>query len=247
MVGDVEWVGSGPDDDATPADEHDDVVDVGRDRRLAVLWNGLVRRVDRVPRALRWAAAAVAVAGLALGLAGTQPSVRRDTISGGVLAPAPRFAGAAPELVIGLAQDSRPLVNYVRSDSAPGSCALVPVGSMPQRRLESAVRAAFPDYTILDAGRTLDQFTALCTMQLRARDKSGTTLVVQIVAAQQGDRSEFAHLSVASNTDGVTTVSVATDITSDGWTVTAGSIGPAGDQPSSATLMQLAQDPTLIW
>jgi hypothetical protein len=247
MVGDVEWVGSGSDDDAAPADEHDDIVDVGRDRRVAVLWNGVLRRLDRIPRVVRWTAAAVAVAGLAVGLAATPPRAHRDGTSGGSLGSGDAFSGGAPEMVLGLAQDSRPLVNYVRSDSAPGSCALVPIGSMPQRRLEAAVHAALPDFLIRDVGRTLDQFTALCTLQLRARDKTGTTLIVQVAAAQQGARNDFAHLVVASRTNGVTTVSVATDITTEGWTVTVGTLGPDGDEPSSATLMQLAQDPSLLW
>jgi hypothetical protein len=149
--------------------------------------------------------------------------------------------------VAALARDTHPLTDYVRSAGAPGTCSVVPVGTMPRSRLVGLVRGALPDYAIRDVGSTLDQFTALCMMQLRARDAHGTTLVVQVSAARVPGRNPFPQLTIASQTDGASTVAVATDVTEDGWTVIVGSVGPADDQPSSATLMRLAQDPALRW
>lgn len=255
MPGDVEWLASAEDDDLPrdaddgerPAGSIEDVVDVGHERRVPRSVQRVLDRVARVPMALRWSlGGAAALACVFIVVTSSSPGAR----------PGPDIAAPnsddghldrAPATITALARDTHPLVDYVRSDSAPGSCALVPVGSMPQSRLGAAVRAALPDYTITDLARTLDQYTALCMMQLRAHDALGTTLVVQVAAAQSGTHNEFARLTISSQTDGASTVAVATDITDAGWTVTVGSLGPAHDQPESATLMRIAQDPTVLW
>lgn len=255
MPGHVEWIPSADDadvprdaaDEDSPGSSAEDVVDVGHDSHVPIVVRRATDRLARIPVVLRWALGGLAAAAVVFTVVTSSPSVPPT---------APQTAAPnlddgrldrAPASVAALARDTRPLVDYVRSDSAPGSCSLVPVGSMPQSRLTAAVRTNLPEFTITDIARTLDQFTALCMMQLRAHDALGTTLVVQIAAAQSGSHNDFEHLVITSQTDGASTVAVATAVTDDGWTVTVGSLGPAGDQPSSATLMSLAQDPSLLW
>ena len=118
---------------------------------------------------------------------------------------------------------------------------------MPESRLVAAVRRALPTYAVRDVARTLDQFTGMCTLQLRAADRHGSTLVVDIASPAHVTKNLFDQTTVASRTDGDAVVSIVSNLTRAGWTVTFGAVGPVADQPSSAVLLALAQDAALLW
>jgi hypothetical protein len=231
------------------AAESEDVLTVGRDSRTGVLVEAWADRVRRVPRLTRWLGAV----SLALALGGGYLLLRP---TGGptvqVADPAPDSGGhyandGALDTVAATARDIRPLRDYVRSNSAPGACAVVPMRATPQQNLVTAVRKALPDYSVRDVGRTLDEFTAMCNLQLRASDTRGSALVVTVAAPSRLSRNPFDQVTVASRSDGSGVVSIVADVTRAGWTITVGAIGPVSDQPSSAVMLALAQDPMLRW
>ena len=78
-------------------------------------------------------------------------------------------------LVEASARTGGPLHDYIRSNSTRGACALVRVGTSPQRNIAAAIKVALPAYTVLDVSRTIDQFTALCAISVRAVDAQGRT------------------------------------------------------------------------
>jgi hypothetical protein len=227
----------------------EDVLDLGPDRRTGLVQQRWMDRLDRVPTVTRWVVALTAGGLTVLGYFALRPA------PGGPLVPvaaAPsseaQFANdSAVDMVAATARDRAPLHDFIRSTSAAGSCALVPIGDMPQRRLEAAVRQALPDYAVRDVARTLDQFTGMCTLELRANNGHGSTLVVNIASPAQVTKNLFDQTTVASRTDGSAVVSIVSNLTRTGWTVTFGAVGPVADQPSSAVLLALAQDPALLW
>ena len=112
----------------------------------------------------------------------------------------------------------------------------------------AAVRVWLPRFTVRDFGRTLDESTALCILQARAYDTSGTALVVAIGAPSgRGAQSSYEQLSTAVQVRGTRVLESVTAQTATGWTVTVGSVGSLRDEPDSSALMRMAQDPTLLW
>jgi hypothetical protein len=232
-----------------PAPQREDVLDLGRDSRGALVQQQWADRFDRIPRGTRWAVA-LAVGSLAVAgyfLLGAGPGHAPATVEA---APAsePHFANdQAVDMVAATARDRTPLGDYIRSASAAGSCAVVPVGDMPERRLAAAVAKALPNYAVRDVGRTLNQFTGMCSLELRASDASRSTLVATIASPTRATKNLFDQTTVASRTDGNIVVSIVSNLTRTGWTITFGAVGPVSDEPSSAVLLELAQDPTLPW
>jgi hypothetical protein len=145
------------------------------------------------------------------------------------------------------ALSSGPLQDYIRSNSSRGACALVSVGQSPQAAIAAAIHRALPDYSVRDASRTIDQFTALCAISVRAVDAQGSVLVVVIAAPQQATARAFTALTVGARSDAFRAVSIATALTKDGWSITVGVVGPLVDEPSSADLQRLSQDAGLLW
>jgi hypothetical protein len=157
---------------------------------------------------------------------------------------------ARDQLLDGIVAHARlgsPLVSYVRPDATKGSCRLVPIGSDPERVLTDRLQDTLPGFRLRDSGRTLDQLTQLCELQVRAEDADGTVLVLQVAAPQGAGPHGYTQVVVSATSFGDTVVSAATARTPAGWTVTVGSVGPVADQPSSALLTRLAQDPQLRW
>jgi hypothetical protein len=227
----------------------EDFLDLGPDRRSGLWQQQWADRFERVPRLTRLAVAltvgTLSVAGYLLLRPG--PVHAPDTLDA---APAsePHFANdQAVDMVAATARDRGHLHDFIRSTSAAGACALVPVGDSPQRRLEAAVRNALPHYALRDMARTLDQFTGLCTLELRASDAAGSTLVAKIASPARVTKNLFDQTTVASRTNGSAVISIVSNLTRTGWTVTFGAVGPVSDQPSSAVLLSLAQDQTLLW
>lgn len=239
---------AGPYED-NPGPPPEDVLDLGPERHADLVRQRWADRFDRLPAGAKWGAA------LAVGGLGVLASVVLRTTSGhapGGVDAAPEseshFANdAAVDMVAATARERGRLHDFIRSTSAAGSCALVPVGDMPERTLEAAVRRALPGYAVRDVARTLDQFTGMCTLELRAGNAHGSTLVVNIASPAHVTSNLFDQTTVASRTDGNAVVSIVSNLTRAGWTVTFGAVGPVSDQPSSAVLLALAQDPALLW
>jgi hypothetical protein len=233
--------------DPRDADEPDDLLQVGRDRRAPALLQRIESRVWRVRLVLRWAVATIASVSVLIIFGLGSSTAHRPTRAGTSTTAAGQPTDPDISNVLATARNSQPLVDYIRSDSVPGACALVPVGRSPQRSVAAAVRRAFPEYEIYDVGRILDQLTAMCAINLRAYDAGGSVLVIEIVAPQNGAARPFTALNVELFTDGTTTVSMTTAVTTTGWSVTVGTVGPISDQPLSTALLHLAQDPSLVW
>ncbi len=140
-----------------------------------------------------------------------------------------------------------PLVSYVRPDATKGACRVVPVGSDPERTLDARLRDTLPGFRLRDAGRTLDQSTALCALQVRAEDRAGTIVLLEVAAPHGAGPHDYTQVVVTATSYGDQVVSAATARTPAGWSITVGSVGPIADQPSSALLTRLAQDPLLRW
>lgn len=251
MDGDVDWVDDEP---SAPlpgagsgcAAEPDDVLDFGAHRSPPRWMERVSARVPH-PRTLRWLSPVLAGALLAgylvltdAGGPGRHPGTDRSATP--VVA-----ADLADSTVLLIARQRGSLPDYVRPTAARGACAVAPAGSQPVQRITRRLRATLAGFTPRAVGRILDQSTALCAVQLRATDRAGTVVVVQVTAPQHRSPVEFTTLRIGVSTVGGATLCVATALTPAGWSVTVGSLGRPGDQPSSALLVGLAQDPLLLW
>lgn len=149
--------------------------------------------------------------------------------------------------LLAAAQLNKPLTSYVRPDATLAGCRLVPVGSRPDETIAARLRATLPGYRIHDSARTLNQLTALCELQFRARDAGGTVLLVSVAAPERRSARDYVHLEITGSPAGQRVVSSASALTPTGWSVTVGAVGPVADEPSIALLVRLAQDPDLRW
>lgn len=233
-------------------DEDEESLDVGSSWQPPRWVQHVTDRIGRVPRVAWLTAAAVAATAVVIH-AGHGPATHSaapvtPTPTSSTSTPGPADVGTAALSELAAAAGARQLPNYVRADGGPGECPLVAREGAPQQAVAAAVRRALPDFTVRDFGRTLDEFTALCTLRARAYDRAGTVLVVTIVAPpKHPQRVSFEQLTVAARTDGTIGVSAVTAVSYSGWTVTAGGFGPIADEPGSPTLMRLAEDPALRW
>jgi hypothetical protein len=154
---------------------------------------------------------------------------------------------AALARIQALADQAQPLTDIVRPVSTAGACTMVEAGDSPQRAITAAVRRALLGFTIRDIARTLDQYTGMCAMEVRARDAAGSVLVLDVVApATDAVRRPPPSLRVASVEGAVATTSV-TVVTQTGWTVVIGSTGRSADAPDTQLLVRLGQDPGVLW
>ena len=173
----------------------------------------------------------------------------------GVALPGPVVAEAsapsAPAVVRGVAGSSGPLTDYVRQTAAAGACPTVPIGSSPTRSITGEVQAALPELRVTDVARTLDEFTGLCSVRLRARGRHGEVLALVVSAPPAvvpAPDLPFAPLQVGTDTaaDGTSTVWVSAT-TVRHWSVVIGAVGTPDALPSSATLQRLALQDGLTW
>lgn len=147
-----------------------------------------------------------------------------------------------------LAQLNHPLNDFVRPASTANACTIVPPGHYPRGSISAAIHRVLPNFVVRDVGRTLDQYTAMCAIVVRARDAVGSVLVLDVVAP--GGVPTYLpqpQLIVESMTERGDTVIGATVITNGGWNVVAGVVGQVDDEPNSNDLLRLAQDPGLLW
>jgi hypothetical protein len=203
--------------------------------------------VRRVPLGLRWAAAGIAAAAAAAVVVGgptSTPGPRAEPVTERVA----QLGDQDVAMVLLTARSVRPLDDYIRSSSPPGACTLVPIGTSPQRAVAAALHRALPAYRVRDVGRTLNQDTAMCVLTLRARDASGSVLVLQIVAPPRVPRAATTRVNVGPDAQHTTaTVATVRATTAGGWSVVLGTVGPDTARPAAAALLRLALDPALRW
>jgi hypothetical protein len=141
-----------------------------------------------------------------------------------------------------------PLTDYLRAASGSRTCLTVPPGHAPRSAIAGAIRRVLPQVSVVDSSAIMDEFAALCSIELRARDRSGTIAVVT-VTVPSGARSgaQRTTLSTAADAIGGTTSTLVRAVTATGWTIRVGATGPATFQPSVRELAALARNPTLTW
>ena len=227
----------------------EDVLDLGPDRRSGLLQQHWQHRFEHVSAVTRWTVALAAAGLTVLGyfVLRAAPGHVPAAVAADPSSEAHFANDQAVDMVAATAREQGRLHDFIRSTSAAGSCVLVRIGDMPEPRLVAAVRRALPSYAVRDTARTLDQFTGMCTLELRAADPAGSTLVVKIASPARATKDLFDQTTVASRTDGSAVVSIVSNLTRTGWTVTFGAVGPVADQPSSAVMLALAQDSALLW
>lgn len=138
------------------------------------------------------------------------------------------------------------LVDYVRSDSVYGACKVPAPKSRAPQAVVRAVRRALPAYRIRDIGRIYDQFTGLCSVEVRAVNAAGSTLVLLTVSSRHPKRPSLS-VGDGARVGRIDTVRRVRSVLRNGWSVTVGTVGSPADRLSTATLVQLAQDPALRW
>jgi hypothetical protein len=150
-------------------------------------------------------------------------------------------------VIIAKALNAAPLMDYTRSTAHPGECVVVPPDASPTQALAAAAHRALPEFRIRDLGRTLDQSTGLCALDLRADDRTGSALIIEVVPPSRAKNHPFAAINVEVTSDGTTASSIASTRTRDGWSITVAAVGPIAHQPSSAAMVALTEDASLRW
>ena len=150
------------------------------------------------------------------------------------------------ELVRYLARHPGPLAIYIRSIGAAGACPLVEPGTSPQKAIKAAVHRVLPRFRITDVGYTLDPYSALCVLQIRARNGTDSILVINVVGKRGATAAPEKFVESAVLAGSVET-NYAFAVTRGGWAVTVGSTGRAGHQPAAQRLRELAVDPAARW
>jgi hypothetical protein len=198
---------------------------------------------DRVTRIAAGLGAAALVAILVSGLTQTDPrttppdSGRHD----------PTHSARTIATIRALAAQRFQLADYVRQTSPAGACATVRVGSEPTDRIERAVHAALPGFTAKDSGRTLDQFTGLCSIVVR--ETSGRAVLTVTVASPTADpvRGAYTKIETGIASDAGGTTKYVRAITPSGWSVLVGATGQRTALPGVQSLVALAQETSLTW
>jgi hypothetical protein len=234
-----------------PFDEHDDVLILGADKRPR--WYSrpadCVAEHRALARAGLWLAGALVVG---LAVSRTLPMTTR-TAAPASPTPAATTAPYDPQQqpmasVLALARNDRPLTDYVRQTSTRGACALVPVGHSPTRAIAEAVRRALPEFTGLDVGRTLDQFTGLCSVDLRATHGRHATLTLSVAApAPHTVDAAYTYVQTGIRTSAGVTTKYVWAVTRTGWTILIGATGNDRDLPGVQDLLELTEQRSLTW
>jgi hypothetical protein len=146
-----------------------------------------------------------------------------------------------------LADPRAPLTTYVRQASDAAPCESVRVGYSPTRAILSAVRTSFPGYAFKDAGRTLDQYTGLCAIEVRATHAAAVVVVQVSSPATRTGRRPYTEVETGIETQGGVTTKYALALTGSGWKVLVGASGNSADLPSAQDLVRLSQDAALLW
>lgn len=228
--------------------EDDDVLELGR-RSDAKSWGrSLAQWWRRWPRLAAGATAVVVglVAYTVIRSSLSNPSSHSDSR---ITSVNESSRDAALAMIEVQAQQTEPLTDIIRPASTAGACPVIDPGHPAQLAIAAAARRTLPTLTVRDVARTLDQYLGMCAIELRGQDASGSVFVFHIVAPE-GDntvRQRTPSSNGASRRDGTAVVTGVTVVTTTGWTVVIGCVGAASDQPDSQKLVQLAQNPALLW
>jgi hypothetical protein len=149
-------------------------------------------------------------------------------------------------LVRDLAFQAGPLPIWIRESTAAAPCPLVRRGTSPRRRISGVVRSVIPRFRVSDIGYTLDPFSGLCNLQLRARDGRGAVVVLSVAGTRYPVRVRD-ELDTSFVSDGATAVAYAFLVTHDGWQVTVGTAGAVKSLPSMIALRHIAEDRGMRW
>jgi hypothetical protein len=227
-------------------DESEESLDLGGSQAqwFGRLWAPRRRRASRLIRVLGWTVALGV--GLVIGLSVQTPA--KHAAQQHQPPPVPHeVARISMTAVRGLANQHGQLTSYVRQGSTAAGCALVPIGHSPARTISAAIRAAFRGYTVKDSGRTLDQNTGLCSIEVRATYRSAVLVVTVASPAAHPSRSNYTRVETGIETNAGVTTKYALAINKTGWTLLVGATGPGALLPDAEDLVRVAQEPALTW
>lgn len=223
--------------------ETDDLLEVGSSRAqwLTRLLNPPRREHSRLRSAL------ALVVALSLGLTVGLATHRKGADRAPERSVQHEVAQISMQAVRALASHRGPLVSYVRQASPARACALVAVGHSPVRTISVAIRRAFPGYTFEDAATTLDQFTGLCSIEVRAARPGGVVVVRIASPTAHVSEASYTRLETGVETDGGVTTKYALALNQSGWTLLVGAIGRTAHLPGAEAMMRFVQEPSLTW
>lgn len=240
--------------DDEPNRDSDELLDVGH---ASPNWMARLRRPEH---RLRYGAPLLICAALAaLGLVTWRTLVHHSTPplapsrpaaapSRPAAVPRPTFNSGPLLAVRGLAHHRGPLVGYVRQSTTAGACALVAPGRSPVRLISRALRRIAPGYRITDSAMVLDQFTGLCSVQLRGINRVHDVVVVSVAAPPtHAPHSSFDRVETGIQGGPRTTTKYALDVSRTGFRILVGATGPARRLPRAQDLVRLASQPALTW
>jgi hypothetical protein len=197
----------------------------GRSRWLRVLWGAL-------------AAAVLGVAVFRAVTADRPPAPRPPARQAAQVTPLDRVAALA-------AADT--LTDFTRETSPAGACRTVPVGHDVVAVVMAVVRPLLAGARLVDAARTLDQFTGLCALEVRASGVGGTVITVSVSAPGAQPAPRLDRVTTGTRTRGAVTTRYALRNAADGWIVLVGAVGDARLEPSVTALARAARSGTLRW
>ncbi|MGH8981317.1 MAG: hypothetical protein ACRDWE_09905, partial [Acidimicrobiales bacterium] len=149
--------------------------------------------------------------------------------------------------VLALAAHRGPATDFIRQSSPPGACALVKLGHSPTATIARAVRAVLPGFTVMTIARTLDQFTGLCSLEMRSPPTRGAVLVVSIASPGGRSRAVFDSVRIGFETTADASTKYVLTVTRGGWSVLIGATGIGAALPSAQDMLELARQPMLTW
>jgi hypothetical protein len=114
--------------------------------------------------------------------------------------------------------------------------------------MSRAIRRVAPGYRITDSAMVLDQFTGLCSVQLRAVNRIHDILVVSVAAPPaHTSRSAFDRVETGIQGGSRVTTKYAIDHSRSGFRILVGATGPNRRLPRAQDLVRLASQPALTW
>jgi hypothetical protein len=245
-------VPAGPDMDAfepegQPDADLDDLLDVGR---APPRWLG---HVSAQWARLRYGTpllvcAALVVTGIVAWTTvehGNSPAAAPSTV---LTRGRPPFNSAPLIAVRGLAHQAGPLFSYVRQSTPVGACALVKPGHSPLPLISRAIHRIVPRFRVMDSATVLDQFTGLCAVQVRAKNRVGDVLVVSIASpTEDASHWTFDRMETGIAIGPGPTTLYALNITTRGFRILVGATGPDRGLPGSDDLLRLANARAMMW
>jgi hypothetical protein len=210
--------------------------------RLArLVQTGPLRRATSVATAVL----ALVVAAAVVDAVATRPSIIAGIPSA---APIPPATSSPFERVLGLVQEKR-LTGNIRQASEPSACTTVTPGHSPEQAVLTVLHEQLLQQPSgIETARTLDQFTGLCSLQVRVDEPGGVRLVV-LISSPPGrpDLLTLDALEVGLENIGAQSVEYVSEAEHTGWEILIGAVGPPGALPRTSDLARAAGEPQLQW